>query len=376
MKALHAVRVLTASLVLLSATMTLSGCTSGQSLGGGTKAGAEGLPVTLRLGTVESGDPPYKYFVEEFVRQIKTRSHGSVHVEVDWQLNPYSPASEGELADEVNAGKIDLALVPDRVLSRYGPSSIDALATPFLIDSMPLADAVAESASARSMLASLPLGHVVGLALIPEDLRHPAGNGRALATVADFRQLRIRTLNEVVEPATWALLRTIGAVPSAPKNLPSALGAGILDGFETAYPFYLDFPVGTVYSANLTLFAKFNVLLASAEAMSRLSPEQQRMLADAAGAARRKAAKQRPTEAEQLETVCAHGHDAILVSPAELEAFRRLAAPLTAKMRTNRATAHAIDAIQELKTSVPAVAPAVPDLCGAPTGDAAKYAGN
>ena len=179
---MHALRRRAGFLALLVlSTGALAGCgvAAGQRR---TKAGGQSLPVTLHLGTVESGEPPYRFFIEEFAREVFERSDGGIRIVVDWQKFTWSPASEGLLADAVRAGDIDLALVPDRVFPTFGASALDAVHTPFLIDSMALADAVASGEIGAAMLADLPLEDTVGLALAPEELRHPAGYHRELTS--------------------------------------------------------------------------------------------------------------------------------------------------------------------------------------------------
>ena len=268
----------TVTVVALWSTAALAGC--GMVLGeGGTKAGGQSLPVTLHLGTVESGQPPYRLFVEEFAREVERRSEGAIRVAVDWQAIPWRPESERTLAAQVDAGDIDLALLPDRILPGFGASALDAVHTPFLIDSMALADAVASGELGVAMLADIPLSSV-GLALVPEDLRYPAGYGRALTAADDFLGLRTRTA--VAEPESSALLQALGAIPVAAQSLGEALSDGLVDAAETAYPYVRDFPDGMIYTANMAFFPKMNVLVAAQRSFDALPAQQQDLLRDAA----------------------------------------------------------------------------------------------
>ena len=254
--------------ILLASASVLAGC-GVATAGGGTKAGGESLPVTLHLGTAESGEPPYRLFVEQFARDVFDRSDGGIRIIVDWESIPWTPSSEGQLADAVAAGDIDLALIPDRVFPRYGPSALDALHTPFLIDSMALADAVASGEIGAAMLADLPLKGTVGLALAPEELRHPAGYQRALTSAEDFVGLRIRAAD--VDTQLSTLLTSLGALPRTVVSTRDAAQDGVIDAAETGYPLYRDMPIGMTYTANVTFFPKVNVLLASSGRFESLS---------------------------------------------------------------------------------------------------------
>jgi len=357
----------TVAVVALWSTAALAGC--GMVLGeGGTKAGGQSLPVTLHLGTVESGQPPYRLFVEEFAREVERRSEGAIRVAVDWEANPWNPDSERTLAVQVDAGDIDLALLPDRILSGFGASALDAVHTPFLIDSMALADAVASDELGVAMLADIPLS--VGLALVPEDLRYPAGYGRALTAADDFLGLRTRTA--VAEPESSALLQALGAIPVAAQSLGEALSDGLVDAAETAYPYVRDFPDGMIYTANMAFFPKMNVLVAAQRSFDALPAQQQDLLRDAAHQARDTAAELRPSEPDGLVAVCTSGRDAVLAPEEELAVLEARAAPVIAELRQNPATAEAIDEITRLKALVPTEPVVIPEVCGAPTGDSAR----
>lgn len=356
--------------LLLASAGVLAGC--GLAAGGGTKAGGQSLPVTLHFGTVESGEPPYRFFVEEFARDIFERSDGGIRIVVDWEAIPWSPASEGQLADAVAAGDIDLALIPERVFPAYGPSAVDALHMPFLIDSMALADAVAAGEIGASMLSDIPLNGAVGLALAPEDLRHPAGFQRALTSATDFDGLLIRTAD--IEPQSSTLLRELGAVPRTVDSVGDAFREGRIDAAETAYPFFQDMPPGMIYTANVTFFPKVNVLVASKGSFESLSATQQDILQIAAAAARDSAAAQRPTELDGLTEVCTWGHDGVLAPPDQVAALVDRAAPVISALRGNQRTAEAMDAIAELKAAMPPTPVVLPEICGSATGDSARPA--
>ena len=363
-------RVVAAIAVAGACAAGLSACDLGA---GGTKAGGESVPITLRLGTVESSDPPYRYFVEEFAREVEARSDGAVRIAPEWEANPWTPDSEALLAEQVQSGAIELALVPDRVMSSFGPSALDALHAPFLIDSMELADAVAAGDLAPALLSDLPLEDSIGLALVPEDLRHPAAFNGELVAPDDFVGLRIRV--GVAQPEAAALLRALGALPQASQSLGEAQADGLIDAAETAYPFAKDMPLGSTVTANVAFFPKVNVLVASGSALDELSEEQRGILAAAAGVARDRAAAQRPTEFEGLTSFCTHSGDGVLAPADTITELIRRSAPVSAELRRHAATAKNMDEIARLKASMPAATIALPEICGPATGDSARPAG-
>ena len=84
---------------------------------------------------------------------------------------------------------------------------------------------------AGEMLSSLAAQNVVGVALVPDYLRHPIGMGRPLVSPADFDGARVRIQPSLV---TAALMKALGAVPVAISNsqIGYAIGQKRIDGQE------------------------------------------------------------------------------------------------------------------------------------------------
>ena len=94
-----------------------------------------------------------------------------------------------------------------------------------LIDSYALEGAVLRSDLPAKMLAGLEGHGVIGLALLGDNLRYPAGK-RPVQGPADFKGLRIRSYPSATQ---WAALRTLGAKPSPEGwgQIPPAFLAGL-----------------------------------------------------------------------------------------------------------------------------------------------------
>jgi hypothetical protein len=71
------------------------------------------------------------------------------------------------------SGELDLGLVATRAWEDAGVASLVALTTPFLITDEALVDDVVGGPIADELMSGLNKVGVVGLALIPEGLRHP-----------------------------------------------------------------------------------------------------------------------------------------------------------------------------------------------------------
>ena len=111
---------------------------------------------------------------------------------------------------DVQAGKVQLAKVAARAYDTVGVDSFQALLAPLLIDNQTLERRVLESDLAGEMLAGTSKLDLVGLAVLPTDLRKRPGLSRPLVGVEDYRGARIGVREGGVAKATFTAL---GATP-------------------------------------------------------------------------------------------------------------------------------------------------------------------
>jgi C4-dicarboxylate-binding protein DctP len=167
-KAIRAV----AAIALLALAAT-AGCS------GGDKAGGSGGVVTLRLAMDDPRDGPSSEPVIEFARNVRKLSDGRLRVHVVWEANGHGAqhprAFDQKTAQKVIDGRYALALVPTRAWDVFGVTSLKAIQAPFLVNNDALLDKIASDPVADTMLAGLKRVGVVGLALLPNALRHPVG---------------------------------------------------------------------------------------------------------------------------------------------------------------------------------------------------------
>ena len=173
----------------------LAACSGGSE---GDKAGGDAAPVTLRMVTVEDKGAPYADGVAEFARQVEDLSAGSVRIDIVWNgadeyFGGFGPGADQKVAGLVQNGELDLALIPARAWDELGVTSLQALQAPFLVSNEDLVEQVVQSELAGELLAGLDQAGVVGLALLPEGLRHPVGFEHPLLRLADFSGATIRS---------------------------------------------------------------------------------------------------------------------------------------------------------------------------------------
>lgn len=135
---------------------------------------AQNEPVTLRLAVADAEGRPSEPFVLEFTRQVETLSNGSITIEPIWDAgsDTFAPFETGVI-QLVIIDKFELGLAGSRAFDTVSITNFQALQAPFLITNDALAEAVATSDIASRMLDSVSSAGITGLALWPEDLRHP-----------------------------------------------------------------------------------------------------------------------------------------------------------------------------------------------------------
>jgi TRAP-type C4-dicarboxylate transport system substrate-binding protein len=203
-----------AQVALCLVAVAASGCSSGE---GETKAGGTGVPVTLRIGTHDIAATPGGGQIDEFGRRVEQLSGGELRVKPVWRAAGDNIQNwDQRVARLVMSGELDMGLIPSRAWDTEGVTSLRALQAPFLITSDELTAEVVSDEVATDMLSGLDAAGVVGLALLPEGLRHPFGVRGPLLGPEDYAGGSIRA---ATSSTTMALFEAIGAsVNDAPLD--------------------------------------------------------------------------------------------------------------------------------------------------------------
>ena len=334
---------------LVAAAVVLAGCTAG---GGGDatdKAGGSAKPVTLRLGTPDQQGQPTSGDLEHFAAQVNDISGGKLRIDITWETQgPGVSRYDQRVAEQLQAGELDLALVPTRAWDELGVTSLQALQAPFLITTKALLDQVVSGPMAGEMLGGMDKAGVVGLGLWPEGLRHPFGFHRPLATPADFDG---STINAPLSRASFELLRALGATPVNPdaEDFQAAYKEGTIDGAESS----MEWAGGTLPPAtvagNITFFPKVNALVANSQAFKALSDEQRNLLRRAAADTLQHVIQTNVPDAKAASQYCGVGGRVIVTSQANLATLERAARPVYAALERDAATKTLIAKIRALK---------------------------
>jgi TRAP-type C4-dicarboxylate transport system substrate-binding protein len=340
----RAVAVVGLSAVALAA----SACSgSGVDKAGGTRTKQ---PVVLTLANHEDGPDDVRFWIVE----VQRRSAGSLRIEVSnhWQDQEID-YDKATIAD-VQAGKVQLAKVAVRAYDTVGVTSFQALVAPFLIDNQALERRVLESSIAGQMLAGTSKLGLVGLAVLPTDLRKPLGLSRPLVAVKDYRGARIGVREGEVAKATFTALGAtpVGYVPGGPlSGLDGAeLGLGTIRGNEYDQQ-------AKALTANVTFWPKPVTVVMNRKAFESLTPGQQDALLQAgASVIERQLAFRQGEEARDREVLCQRRLRFVRASNQDLTALRRAVQPVYDTLERNAQTRSLLQQIQIMKQATRATA--------------------
>jgi TRAP-type C4-dicarboxylate transport system substrate-binding protein len=335
------------TVVVLAAAAALAGCSAGAA----DKAGGPQAPTVLTVGDSDSSDQPDTAALRHFAAQVDKLSHGSLRIHIAFQAaGAETPYVEERVIRAVQAGRFDLGWVGARAWDEVGIKSFTALQAPFLITSKRLLDRVASSGIATEMLASLSGRRVVGLALVPDYLRHPIGITHKLAAPADFAGARIR-----IQPSrvTASLMRSLGAVPVEISNqqIGYAIGGKRVDGEELSLQNAVS---PAIMSANVTFFGKALTLFANQKGFERLSDDQKRILRGAAAETVGHVAAHYPPDAAIVNSTCQNRRRIVLATAGERAALLRLSQPVYRMLEADPQTRRFIEQIRAWKRTTPA----------------------
>lgn len=306
---------------------------------------ASASPLTLHFAVADDRDRPSQDAVDDFVEQVALLSDGSIIIEPAFDAG-------GDTPGLVMRGDADLALVASRAWDLVGVTSLQALQAPFLITDDALAAAVAQSGIATQAMEGLAEVGVVGLAMWPEDLRHPFSfvPNKPLLSPADFEGKTI-----LVQPSaiSVALVEALGAASYSGTGVErqAAVDEGRLHGAESGLLQGASLPGMPTATGNVTFYPKFQVLVANGSAFDRLTDAQREILRGAASETQRVAIKTHPKEVDAAAAWCAAGGTVALATDHQIAAFESAAEPILKRIANDARGAELIAAIRAMKAS-------------------------
>jgi tripartite ATP-independent transporter DctP family solute receptor len=272
-----------AGVAVLGLGLGLAACGSdNEPAAGGTTGGAASAETTLNIGYVTTPQHPYGLALQAWADQVKSDSGGKLAINL---LPTYGGGNDLTLLDDVSGGTVDGGSISSAVWDGKGVTSFEALQLPFLITNYAVESAVLNSPTATEMLKGTDKVGIHGLAIHEGGLRKPLSAGACLKAPADFKGVKIRS---VESPVLVDGLKALGANPT-PLPLSDvylALKQGTVTAMEAnlgliyTQKFY---EVSKCITGNVNLWPFPTVLGINQAKWDSLSAEEQGWLTDAAG---------------------------------------------------------------------------------------------
>jgi TRAP-type C4-dicarboxylate transport system substrate-binding protein len=343
------------------ATALVAAALTGTTVGAqAAKEGGSVPPVALELAVAEWAGSG---LVDVFAARVDELSDGQMRIDVDW-----AGGAEHEVPARVQAGEADLGWVYARGLNAAGVRDLDALIAPFLVSDMRLLNEIITGPIGEEMLSGLADDGLEGLALLPGVQRFFVGIGHALASPSDFEGARIAVVRT---PFLDRLVESLSAEPvSLDEDDPALYESQGVDGIIAVADNGAMFP-DTFMTSNLVPYTVPTIILANAEVMAELTPEQQAVLRQAGIELRDQLLTEMP-DVESSAVRCGIGATVIDATDTDVAAIEGATRPVREWLASDPATATFIERIETLKAELPA--PSWPATCGAAPPPVADFA--
>jgi TRAP-type C4-dicarboxylate transport system substrate-binding protein len=299
--------------------LALAGC------GGHDKAGGTPATGTVTIEVAMRDSSPR--LITSYADAIARSSGAPTHIEPRTLWHAQEPDAEQQTIADVRRGRIAFALVSARALDTLGVQSFAPMLAPFAIDSLEAERRVLASGLADRGLAGIARTGVVGVAVLPGDIRHPLGRTRPLVRPEDFHGAFIGVRASALSKETFEQL---GAATSYSSGDDFSSFDGIESDLRSIDGVRADEGAASL-AADLALWPRVMVLVANRQAWERLSDTRRDALRAAGRAALPAAiAFLRADDADAYDVLCRRGRvPFVRTTPADVAALRRAVAPVS-----------------------------------------------
>jgi TRAP-type C4-dicarboxylate transport system substrate-binding protein len=304
---------------LLLASLGLAGC------GGHDKAG--GTPATeARTIRVAMRDASPR-LISAYAEAVARIAEEPTRIEPRTGWRSLEPDSEAQTIADVRRGRLSFALVSARALDTLGVESFAPMMAPLAIDSLEAERRVLASGMADRALRALARLGVVGVAVLPGDLRHLLGLTRPLVRPEDFAAALIgvrasalakRTFEQLGATVVFSRGDDFTGFDGIESDLHGIEGGRTDEGAASLAP-------------DLALWPRVLVLVANRQAWERLSPARRDALREAGHAALPDAiAALRADDADAYDLLCRRGRVSLArTTAADVAILRRALSPVS-----------------------------------------------
>ncbi len=286
--------------------------------------------VELKLGHFASDTHPCGIAAKVFKANVEKRTNGEVKIALYGNNVLGSPP---EVLEQVLLGAVDMSLSGQDQLAKHLPF-YDVISTPFAFKDYAMADKIIDGDFKAWAEPELLKKNLVHLSDWEWGFRQLTNSKKPIITPADMKGMKIRT------PPAFAYQAFVEAAGGnaqtiAFAELVMAMKQGVVDGQEN--------PIGTIYDLKLYETQKYMSILnytyssmvhvVNKKSWDKLTPEQQRIVAEESAAAAKQARKLlRDNEATQLKDL--ETNKGIVVARPDLGPWKAAMGPAWEKVKT------------------------------------------
>jgi TRAP-type C4-dicarboxylate transport system substrate-binding protein len=345
-----------ASTLLAVLAATVAACGGGAADKAGGRSPQE--PLVLTLASTDAYLPAQ---LGDLPGDIERGSSGTV--KIDFEAYRYGTERDGEqrLIEDVQAGKVDMALVGVRAFDVVGVTGFQPLVAPFLIDSYDLEAKVFEAGVPERMLQATDTIGLTGLGVVPGPMSKILSVAHPLVGRTDFEGAVIGTSSGILADET---IRALGATPKVVAPRTALVGLDGLDEQLSSIRGDGYYDVANAVTANLNLWPGPLVVVMNASRFAGLTPAQQNVMRSAVGdRVASGLAASRQEDAGSGAGLCRTAMAVVDATPDDLAGLRTAVEPVYAKLEEQPATKATLAEIIALKSDL--AAPAASFECGA-----------
>jgi tripartite ATP-independent transporter DctP family solute receptor len=284
---------------------------------------------TIRWGHLNNTDHPVSKGVQKFTEIVAAKSGGKIKVK-EYPANQLG--SEMQQQSALRAGTQEM-LSPATtslvgIVKDYG-----LIDFPFIVSTPQQADALLDGPLGSALLAKLPEKGLVGLGYWDLGFRNVTNSRRPITKGEDLDGIKIRVIPNPVYLETFKAFNA-NPVPMSFSELYTALETRTVDGQENPFSVILSnkfYEVQKYLSVTNHTYST-NIILISKKFWDQLSPDEQKILQDAANEARdyqRKVSREQAQSA--ISDLKAKGMEINEIAPAELAKMLGKTKPIAQK---------------------------------------------
>lgn len=201
-------------------------------------------PTVLKMGYALSPESHYGVGAKAFADTLSRLTNGRYQIQ---QFPNSALGGEREMIEQVQLGTLDLVSTSTGPVSNFVPE-VGITDIPFLFKSPQQARAVLDGPIGQELLQKFPSHGLVALGWGEQGFRSLTNSKRQVATPADLKGLKIRTMENPVHIEAFKVLGALPTPMAWPEVIP-ALQQHTIDGQEN--------PISVIVSAKLSQVQKY-----------------------------------------------------------------------------------------------------------------------